>query len=70
MTRLAMLIVAVVSLGCTTKPSEEECRKAITNMQVLMGTETLRDAELVESQVRRCKGGSTKKSVDCAINAT
>ena len=71
MTRLALLVVVVVvaGSGCTTKPSEEDCRKAITNMQVLMGTENLRDTEMVESQVRRCKGGSKKKAVDCAIKA-
>jgi hypothetical protein len=72
MTRLASWIVAslcLVALGCTTKPSEEECRQAITNMTRLMGTENLRDHEMIESQVRRCKGGSTKKSVDCAIQA-
>ena len=69
MTRLVMLMVAVIAFGCTPKPSEEECRKAIANMQTLMGTETLSTHEMVESQVRRCKGGSSKKSVECAINA-
>ncbi|HEY5926338.1 MAG TPA: hypothetical protein VIV11_31850 [Kofleriaceae bacterium] len=70
MTRLALLVVVVVAgFGCATKPSEEDCRAAITNMQQLMGTENLRDTEMVESQVRRCKGGSNKKSVECAKKA-
>jgi hypothetical protein len=75
MTRLASLaavatisLLAVLSSGCE-KPSEESCRKAISNMQQLMGTDNLRDHASVESEVRRCKGGSSRKSVECAINA-
>lgn len=71
MTRLALFLVAVVAvaaLGCS-KPTEEDCRKAIDNMQRLMGTDNLREADRIESEVRRCKGGSKKKAVDCAINA-
>jgi hypothetical protein len=75
MTRLASLasitivsLLAVLSSGCE-KPSEESCRKAISNMQQLMGTDNLRDHAAVESEVRRCKGGSSRKSVECAINA-
>jgi hypothetical protein len=34
-----------------------------------MGTDNLRDHAAVESEVRRCKGGSSRKSVECAINA-
>jgi hypothetical protein len=70
MTRLALWMVASLCLvGCTTKPSEDECRQAISNMTRLMGTENLGDQQAVESQVRRCKGGSKKKSVQCAIKA-
>jgi hypothetical protein len=69
MNRFVLLMVAAAALGCATKPSEDECRKAISNMQVLMGTENLGDSEMIESQVRRCKGGSSKKSVQCAIKA-
>lgn len=69
MNRFVLLMVAAAAFGCATKPSEDECRKAISNMQVLMGTENLGDSEMIESQVRRCKGGSSKKSVQCAIKA-
>lgn len=68
MTRLALVMIAVLAFGCA-KPSEEDCRKAITNMQRLMGTDNLREDERIESEVRRCKGGSTKKAVQCAMNA-
>ena len=71
MTRLACLVALAVSLpGCAVKPTEEECRKAIANMQRLMGTDTVRDDARIESEVRRCKGGSKKKAVECAMKAT
>ena len=68
MTRLALLVIVVVGFGCS-KPSEEDCRKAISNMQRLMGTDNMRDDGRLESEVRRCKGGSKKSAVDCAIKA-
>src|SRR5688572_24971823 len=68
MTRLALLVVVVVGFGCS-KPTEEDCRKAIANMQRLMGTDNMRDDGRLESEVRRCKGGSKKTAVDCAIKA-
>jgi hypothetical protein len=68
MTRLVLLMVAAAALGCS-KPSEDDCRKAITNIQRLMGTASTLDDGRIESEVRRCKGGSKKKAVECAINA-
>ena len=65
------LLVATAALalaaGCN-KPSKDECRKAIENMRVLMGTEMLNTD--VEGEVRRCNGGSSKAAVDCATKAT
>lgn len=56
--------------GCN-KPSEENCRKALANIRHLLGTEHLSQAETsVEGEVRRCRGGSKRTSVDCAIKAT
>jgi hypothetical protein len=69
MTRLALLFAVVLATGCATKPSAEDCRKAIENMQRLMGTDNMRDDGRIEGEVRRCKGGSTKKAVACAIKA-
>ena len=68
MTRLALLIVAMTAFGCS-KPSEESCRKAIGNMQRLMGTDNLLEPSEVESEVRRCRGGSKRAAVECAIEA-
>ncbi|NVB85344.1 MAG: hypothetical protein HOV81_43675 [Kofleriaceae bacterium] len=69
MMRLTIWIVAVLAIAGCNKPSEGDCRKAIANMQHLMGTENLRDPALVEGEVRRCKGGSKKKAVQCAMAA-
>jgi len=69
MTRLVVGLSLVLAIGCN-KPSEENCRKAIANMQALLGTEhLLSDADL-QGEIRRCKGGSSKESVDCAMKAT
>jgi hypothetical protein len=72
MKRLTLIVVtaaAVLALGACNKPTEENCRKALANMQRLMGTENVRDPAQLEGEVRRCKGGSKKQAVDCAIKA-
>jgi len=62
--------VAVSSLGLAAcnKPAAEDCRKAIQNMQHLLGTDSTNKD--IEGDVRMCKGGSSKEAVQCAINAT
>ena len=67
MKRLAV-VIAMLALGCN-KPSEDSCRQALANMQRLLGTENLHDDAKLEGEVRRCKGGSHKKAVECAIKA-
>jgi hypothetical protein len=62
-------LTAATLIACN-KPTDEACRKAIGNMRTLMGTDNLRDNDGIEGEVRRCKGGSSKKSVECAIKAT
>lgn len=69
MARLALLLaIATASLGCN-KPSEEDCKVALTNMRRLMGTESSLDQSSTAGDVRRCKGGSTKTAVACAAKA-
>jgi hypothetical protein len=69
MTRLVVGLSLVLAIGCN-KPSEENCRKAIANMQSLLDTEHLLSDASLQGEIRRCKGGSTKEAVDCAIKAT
>ena len=73
MTRIASLVLAVVTvLGLTAceKPTPEDCRKALLNMQHLLGTESLNTTASLEGEVRRCRGGSRRTAVACAIKAT
>jgi hypothetical protein len=65
----AFVVVGTMSLGGCDKPSEEDCRKAIANMQALFGTDKLLASEDIMGAVRRCKGSSKKQSVQCAIDA-
>jgi hypothetical protein len=69
MTRWLLAVLAVAMLAGCNKPAEEDCRKGIRNMQRLLGTDKLHSAQNVESAVRSCRGASTKKSVECAIQA-
>jgi hypothetical protein len=73
MTTLRAVVVVVLgalAVGGCDKPSGEECRKAILNMQSLLGTDKLLATEDLQGAVRRCKGSSAKKSVQCAMDAT
>lgn len=69
MKRLFPLFALVLVVACN-KPSDEMCRKAIRNMRSLMGTDSPTNMTDIEGDVRRCKGGSTKKAVECAAKAT
>jgi len=69
MIRVALLaLIGCLALGCN-KPDEASCKKAIDNMRRLMGTDNLSDNNKISGEVRRCKGGSSKKAVQCAIDA-
>ncbi len=73
MKRLFALAMALglggLGAGCN-KPSADDCRKALTNMQHLLGTENLSKSDAdQEGEVRRCKGGSSKEAVQCAMKA-
>jgi hypothetical protein len=64
------LFALAILLAACSKPSADDCRKALTNMQHLLGTENLsKSAGDQEGEVRRCKGGSSKEAVQCAMNA-
>lgn len=68
-----LFVATIVGLGAglsaCNKPSLEDCRAAISNMQKLLGTDTAAKNADVEGEVRRCKGGSTREAVACAIKA-
>ena len=64
-----LLLAALLLVACD-KPSKDDCRRALLNMQHLMGTENLLQQGGLDGEVRRCQGGSTTKAVQCAIAAT
>jgi len=63
------LLLLLVFAACE-KPSEDSCRKALSNMRDLLGTESATGGRDLEGDVRRCRGGSSKKAVECAGTAT
>jgi hypothetical protein len=67
MKRIAIVVGLLALAGACNKPSEESCRKALANMKALLGTESA--AADVSGDVRRCRGGSSKRAVDCAVRA-
>lgn len=66
---IAFVIVAVwlFALAACNKPTNESCRQAIEHMQVLLGTENAHTD--IAGEVRRCRSGSKKEAVECAIAA-
>jgi hypothetical protein len=65
---LFALVLVMGAAGCN-KPTAEDCRQAITNMQKLHGTDGVAKNTDNEAEVRRCKGGSSKEAVACAMKA-
>jgi hypothetical protein len=71
MKRFLFVLAALAPLGtgACNKPTPEDCRTAITNMERLLGTEAAARNTDIEAEVRRCRGGSTRDAVACAIKA-
>lgn len=69
MTRLVLIALSLCALAACDKPTDPDCRKAIANMQHLLGTENLNTDKSIEGDVRACREGSKKPAVACAIKA-
>ena len=73
MIRIATILTTVLlalGAGACDKPSEDDCEKALRNMQQILGTDTFsKDPAALQSEVRRCRGASSKTAVACAIKA-
>jgi hypothetical protein len=67
MMRIAIAVLFV--LGACDKPTADDCEKALRNMQQLLGTDNLNTTAGIQGEVRRCRGGSSKEAVACAIKA-
>ena len=61
--------LAALTLGCN-KPSEADCKKAVSNIRFLTGTTRDDFGVKPEAAIRSCRGNASKASVKCAIKAT
>jgi hypothetical protein len=57
-------------LGACDKPSDGDCRKAVTRIRELAGTDKIEGNADIETAVRSCRGNATKGSVKCAMEAS
>lgn len=71
MRRLRVLWLAVLLLpaAACSKPTDEDCRKAVLNLQKLRGQEGKTQPPDVEAFVRRCRSTGSTDSVRCLIDA-
>ncbi len=63
---VAALLLAAA--GCS-RPSTEDCRKAVLNLQRLHGLENNAQAPDPESAVRKCRATGSRETVACLIAA-
>lgn len=72
MKRFLLVLAALVPLGtgACNKPTQDDCRKAVANVERLLGTEATARNTDNDAEVRRCRGGSTEENVACMIRAT
>ena len=71
MTRIRLIaIIAALGFAACDKPSTDDCEKALRNMQKLLGTDNLGTTASLQGEIRRCRGGSSKEAVACAIKAS
>lgn len=73
MTRIARraavaALTAWALVGCN-KPSTEDCEKALQNIQRLLKTDNLGTTESLQTEIRSCRGSSSKQAVACTIAA-
>ena len=64
-----LFVLAVAGTGACNKPTADECRAAIVNMQSILSEGATSTTFDIEGEIRRCQGGSSKEAVACAIKA-
>jgi hypothetical protein len=64
-----VLLMMLAAAGCD-RPSGPDCRKAIMKIRTLTGTDKMEGATDDEAAVRSCRGNASKKSVQCAMDAS
>ena len=66
--RTLLLVLCAWTLGCGNKPTEEDCKKAIANIQKVTGVQPNTEEETLAA-IRKCRGQSTKGAAECMANA-
>lgn len=65
---MLMIGFVLAAVGCS-KPSEEDCRKAVLNMQKIRKLDTSDHAPDPEAAVRQCRSTANPDDVKCLIAA-
>ena len=65
---LALLLLGGAA-GCSTKPSEESCEKAVNNIRKLTGQSNTDVGADKRAAVRSCRAQSSKDKVECMVEA-
>src|SRR6185503_9610427 len=63
MTRFLLALAILVAAGCSSKPSEEACEKAVTNIRKLTGQSNTDVGADKRAAVRSCRAQSSKDKV-------
>ncbi len=70
MTRLVLIgVLLVAAAGCSAKPSEEACEKAVNNIRKLTGQSNTDVGADKRAAVRSCRAQSSKDKVECMVEA-
>jgi uncharacterized lipoprotein NlpE involved in copper resistance len=66
--RALLLVLSFTLLGCN-RPTEEECTKAVENLQKLRGLEHDISAPDPKIAIRKCRANGSKASTACLATA-
>jgi hypothetical protein len=66
---ISVLTLAIALVGCHGKPSEEDCKRAVANIQRVNGIEGTTNEVDTLAAVRKCRADSSKESALCIAAA-
>lgn len=72
MTRVGAFLIGLAVLvgsGCSSKPSQEACEKAVSNIRKLTGQSNTDVGADKRAAVRSCRAQSSKDKVECMVEA-
>ena len=66
--RWSALVLVLGVLGCS-RPSDEDCRRALRNVRKISGAADTSNAPDPEPAIRKCKSSASTEQVACLIAA-